>query len=392
MSFWRSWPFLGLVFMLGLSSCGSSNDDRPTEAPVAQPVSGSVEEAVNQVAQGKFVDDCFRGTEAKLREMARALDSRTTEIRELSQRLAEKNRSHRLIRLGPIVAVEPMEREAPASRWLRVEYDWTMAYEFFKRIEKKTVDADWIELNSVVRQMLSSESVRLVDGWDFADGRNSVPYLKSVLEKIDRCYQDRNCFFPELSESDRAYILRPGYFTNAYRELQKTSSRTERRKWIDLLRKIVIGRLQSREGFRVNPEMRQVAPGQFEVKVDAGDLESAKTELASIVESFWQDSVHSIAILWESKRDGLYRILADMVAGSRAYVHHGEKTMHLYSGVRTAVIAHEFGHIFGFVDYYYETWNAETCRYQSEWDSGDLMSNSSGRAVPPTHWELLPNS
>lgn len=372
-----------------LAACGGSGESRPTEAPVSQPVNGSVVEALDQVAQGRFVDDCFRGTEDRLREMARALDQRKQEIQELSLELAKKDRSHRLIQLGPIVVREPRVPDVPASQWKRVDYDWASTYQFFKKIEARPVDSDWIYLNGKVRSMLSSESTRLVDGWDYADGRESKPYLQSVFDRVDACYRDQNCLIPDLTASDRAYILRPGYFTNAFQELQKTSIRTERRKWIELLRKIVLGRLQTHSGFRVNPEMRQVSPGRFEINVDAGDLEIAKWRLGTIVEAFWQDTTHQIRIQWQPKRDGLYRLFADLGTGGRAFVHHTEKAMHLYSGIRTPVLAHEFGHIFGFVDYYYEVWDARECRYTVEWDEGDLMSNSNAGAVLPSHWEML---
>lgn len=114
------------------------------------------------------------------------------------------------------------------------------------------------------------------------------------------------------------------------------------------------------------------------VPLHAGDFEEVKDKLATIIEKFWSSDKISLKILWLNQKDsrpGVYRFLADKTAGSRDLTSKKDLTITIASGATKSAIAHEFGHVLGFVDTYYEVFDPVNCGYKTRLNSSDLMSD-----------------
>jgi hypothetical protein len=65
------------------------------------------------------------------------------------------------------------------------------------------------------------------------------------------------------------------------------------------------------------------------------------------------------------------------------------RTVTLEPDVTEKSIAHEIGHVLGFSDRYYTTYDAMTCRYSTVKDDADIMSQSSTGEVTDAEWAVL---
>jgi len=134
----------------------------------------------------------------------------------------------------------------------------------------------------------------------------------------------------------------------------------------------------------------------IQLKVEAGDFSSINIELKEMVEKFWNHGSKSVSIEWVEKessssfeKDGIFSFLLNLEVGRRSWVNTGTGTVNLVQPTRIGSIAHEFGHVLGFVDNYHTTWNAQTCKYSFESLPSDIMSESFGGKVSDTHWKEL---
>lgn len=192
-------------------------------------------------------------------------------------------------------------------------------------------------------------------------------------------------------------------WVEAYAKLQQTQNGGDDKLWYDvdtsaqyLLRKdaerILKGKKflppeRTEHRFRPNPAVRRFDSREFRVELDPGDFKGHERELARLIEGEWKAKQLRVKIDWVPRKKDAYRLVVR--EGGRSLTNHTEKTVGIanYSSLRT--VAHEFGHVLGFDDHYYDVWHPEYCYYTQEYRRSDLMSDSSAGQVTARHWELL---
>jgi hypothetical protein len=159
--------------------------------------------------------------------------------------------------------------------------------------------------------------------------------------------------------------------------------------------RIVVGGWQNNE---LAPVTQTLAPNAavqrardtLTVPLDPGPFTTDKEHLAEYIETAWSSRDLLVRVRWTSQdsEPGAYRFVLGTVAGEPSSVSEGRRLVRLNPDVRSLAIAHEVGHVLGFVDRYSERYDASRCAYIDERDAGDIMSNPEA-LVTEEEWSLL---
>lgn len=125
------------------------------------------------------------------------------------------------------------------------------------------------------------------------------------------------------------------------------------------------------------------------VRLDPGPFAGSEEALRAIIEPVWTNDTHRLVIDFVSGDPRAFRIVLDGPSGGRSLVRWSDKTVHLYPDVRERSIAHEIGHVLGFVDHYETVFDAKSCTYTETADPSDLMADPSRGSVNDEEWSAL---
>jgi hypothetical protein len=144
------------------------------------------------------------------------------------------------------------------------------------------------------------------------------------------------------------------------------------------------------EGFRSTGAVT-VQDGALHVALDPGPFADVKDQLADYIESVWVSSELHLKVDWVSStfHPEAYTFVLGQGEGGRSHVSWSAQTVTLEPDVTEKAIAHEIGHVLGFSDRYYTTYDPQTCRYSVVKDDADIMSQSSTGEVTDAEWAVL---
>lgn len=141
--------------------------------------------------------------------------------------------------------------------------------------------------------------------------------------------------------------------------------------------------------FGKNPKVFIYA-NQLILPLDAGPFESSKEQLVKYIEPYWKSDYLKLKVQWVSNPSlDVFKFILNPQIGDRFHVDKDNRSIHLFPGGRITGIAHEIGHVLGFPDHYYTTWNTEKCEYQFQINNEDIMSNDIDGRVLPEEWSEL---
>ena len=129
--------------------------------------------------------------------------------------------------------------------------------------------------------------------------------------------------------------------------------------------------------------------GTFHVKLDAGAFQGVEDALRSLIEPVWSDDSHRLVVDFVTGDPLAFRIVLDETSGGRSFVSWGDRTVHLYPGVRERSIAHEIGHVLGFRDHYETVFDGQSCAYTQTADPNDIMADAARGSVTVDEWSQL---
>lgn len=321
-------------------------------------------------------DDRLRG---KVDELAAALDARKSELDAFAAKLPPSEKFNR-VSLGPITVREPKQANAVVDEWTVTSTGWDDIYASYQKIRSGPINAQWISLNAAVRAILVNDKNRLVYRENMNLKREDYPTLALVKKSIDACLADEACETPAYDEASVALIEK----IPAYRILAEPN-----RASLASLQKEVGTDLREKMMER-NKSLKLAADGGISVALDPGPFGDVLPQLEGYITSVWTSEKNRLKIDWVSQgeRPEAYRILVEPGFGGRSFVRYSDKTVHLYSDVRSRSIAHEIGHVLGFPDYYYTSFDDATCVYETAGNDADLMSASAG-SVTADEWAEL---
>lgn len=382
-----------LIFCLLAVGCAKEKSSESVrEAGVkSESITGSLVENVNSVQADEFrtaCEDKFRDVQL---ELAKALDAKAGEIdRFVRARGDTSSANFRRVQLGPITARERINSSIPRAGWQSFRNSWSEAWADYQKLRNLPVNADWMQLNMDVRSLILNDVNRVVNGQNFYLDHNSSYGVEMLAGALDACVQNADCSEAPNSGYLQKFIeSQPIYF--AYRKLiGEKNAFSEKRRLLQRFQRLVNSDFR-RFGFRTNPRMDRVDPGKYELFVDVGPFADVAGQVAAYVESVWRAPGNQVRVRWKNRLDypELFQLASGTTAGERSYVDWTERQVMLFPDVRVNSIAHEFGHVMGFPDRYYEVWDPSSCSYETQYSADDIMSDSTAGVVLPSHWQDL---
>lgn len=324
-------------------------------------------------------------------EVARALDERANAIAayeppkpqtdaELRKASAEEEKRKKAfealkpeyIKAGPAYFIK-FHNPPKLSDWESAYYGWPYVIELYEIIKSTAVDAQfgqyWQALNYWVRATAPDDARRLAYGFSMALSRKSGSVFKHAITAIENCLKTARCTRPDFNHGSLNLV----YSHPAHKELAKSA------RWQDLnaLLKLEYDRSF---GFIKNEGISRRDRGSLILPMNIGAFAGAEAVFEQILREFWSSPDLSIEIDW------INHSLSDLISytlkhypksSDRSYVSREEHTVNLTSTAKNvSVVAHELGHVLGFPDRYFTSFNPSTCLYIQEQNQADLMSNS----------------
>lgn len=304
--------------------------------------------------------------------------------------------SEHLIAFQGSFLVDLPKKVPPSTEWSSFIFGWEELHQFYLKNKSNPDPRVWTQLNVRGRSLLLEDKRRIVGRRNYGIHRNNLDSLPKIMASAASCQKDPACSRPAL-DLDTELALRSIPFYKAFLEQLDAEEAPEAKK---ALFPVFLDRLKEdleTFSFRANPGVRlstkEAGSTLLSLELDAGALNGEEqTLIESMVEGVWKSPGARVELVWKRSSDALnlFRFLFDPKnPGERPYVVRKEKTVNLFPGNRTRSIAHEFGHVLGFPDHYYTTWDAAQCRYIEESNPLDLMSDSSSGDVTEAEWQDL---
>ncbi|MBK9292881.1 MAG: hypothetical protein IPM57_00285 [Oligoflexia bacterium] len=144
--------------------------------------------------------------------------------------------------------------------------------------------------------------------------------------------------------------------------------------------------------FRKEPTVKRISQNTIEIPLDPGDFDKiAQSRFEEIIYKYWSSAKLKVRIKWvtNSVDSKAYFKVVGAGENGRSYVDYNTRTINLYSGMTEGTLAHEIGHILGFSDLYFDIWQKSKCRFITQVQGSNIMSNSTGGSVLKEHWHTL---
>lgn len=381
-----------LLLLLTLAGCAKEDAVRTADASAGQShrvLEGSITANVQAVQDSRWKEPCDEKFRDQQLEIAAALDARAEAVSQFQSAGSVPSSYYRVVPLGPTFVREKVDPPAGKPGWQEDKLGWADLIATYERIKDTPMSKDWVNLTAAVRGYLLDDVGRVVHGYNYDIAPVMVPKVTELKTALEQCALRLDCtraeLTPELTEFANSIPTFQPYMT--LRELEDVA---ERRKYLEKFYQRVKGDLAVFE-FKVNPLVRQTAPGQFEVPIDLGPFATVPDQLRRYVEDEWKGKGRQITLRIKEQRDypDVFRILLGEQLGERAYVNWGKKMMMLYPNVRTRSIAHEMGHVIGFPDFYTTVWNPKECHYVTHLKQSALMGDSDDGVVLEEDWQEL---
>lgn len=355
-------------------------------ASAAEPDDSVLAEA-RAIYEAKQLSDCDRKWIDRIYKIAEALDKNAERVQKqsLDADLAE----------GTVTIVSgeanfsykasyPVEA---SGRWLQTEHSWDELYAIFEAIRNRPNDNRWSSLDALVRSNLFNDRGRLTFLDSYALDHTSEDALLSASQRI------ANLQFGErflINPDSFVFLNRNAAFRDHFQQMNRTQDPalfvTLRERLAQRLAKDYVDRF----GFVKNKGVTYSGGGEYRVELSApGWTDAERREFGDVVRGIWNNNRdRRVHVEWALSRNA-YTIEMRKHSGGRARTYFDQRKVLLFHNDSAKTIAHEIGHVLGFKDRYFTTWDAKRCVYtQSSLDT-DIMSSHHTGSVLPEHWARL---
>jgi hypothetical protein len=373
---------LAIAIVLTVAMVGCSKKQSRREAArefTHRAYEGQIFEAVKANYDSPALSNCDLRYKDRVLKLAKELDERHEEIQAASRLKKPRDKNVTSVLIAGHRFYDLSEK-TKNKKWQSQNYGWK---KLFEKMDQGNLDI--VVIDAFVRSILPDEMARL-QGFVFPEmSRENRPRLQKIFDKVAKCRRTE-CTDLKLTASEKQLLSQSVFHKTCVEMIESSNAKHQK-----VARERLYEQMQAEVGryeFRVNPNMSQPRPGVFVLKMNAGDFAGGEQNFHSFMR-YWQTDKNKVILETKSALSSLYRFVMRLTTNGRSFVDHEERTLNLYSNESLKTIAHELGHVMGFRDVYYTTYDFGKCEYKSEYNDNDLMSNHVAGRVGVEHWKTL---
>ncbi|GIL17598.1 MAG: hypothetical protein BroJett040_13490 [Oligoflexia bacterium] len=384
-----------VLLCFGFVACQKNNSDKQPSGNVGiyqGDLVKKIQEIYNENEWWIAFNHCDVDRKPMILQIAQDLESKRAEIEKIEKESLGKNQNLIAHKINKFTFYTEQSPEAAENRWDSYSKNWNFIIDAYKKIQNTPIDKNWVKLNHRARGIVTDDENRLLNYANFGLSRSRQAIIQSAHDKVDACLNDPQCLSPLINDDEKAYFNDGPEFSLFKRLNQPDIAKDKKREYLERLHKRTL-RNANRYKFHINDTI-QLRGKELYLPVDGRIFGDEANKVTNYLESIWNtDAQYKIKFDFYSVASQVYQIFVSEVLGERAYVSFNERTMQLYDHDDLFTIAHEFGHVLGFRDYYYATFEPSTCNYVTEYNNGNIMSSGGdGTKALPEHWaELIKN-
>jgi hypothetical protein len=378
--------FVGSILLLfAFLGCGShKNHATPSEVAHKQKYEGKIADAFEQMYKLPDIGTCDLKFKNRMLAIAKILDEKQDLIQQAykSQTPNVDGKKIPTTQVGKYTFLD-FDQKPEHKSWFERRYGWGDLLTALDRGKRDLSNPeDLAMIDDFVRSILPDELDRL-DAFLFPGlNRKNLPLIQEIFKKVETCF-NAQCTTLELT-AEEEQLLKLGWF---HRNAVKYFREEHDFKYLKALYKHMKSEVE-KYNFEKNVNMAQVSPGKFVLKMASGDFAGGEADFSKFLK-YWHSDKNQVVIEPATGLSGLFRFVIGQVSGGRAFVDRNDKSLNINEGEYLKAIAHEFGHVLGFRDEYYTSYDFNECKYVNELNDIDIMSNHMSGHVQDSHWKKL---
>lgn len=379
------------ILALALSACGKSPPHSLAENQMEKvPIKGKLLPIVETFKKVDSLSNCDQSNLPAMLEISAAVDQHQSEIDAYiaDQITHPTSQMYKTVQVGPLLVRELIQIQAPAKGWIFETYGWNKIIARYEKVKANPSPQNWSYLNTMVRNILTDERSRIVEGYGYALSYDDEPVIEALLKATQACIQDHECKFPTYSEKGLKWLTKLNFYVRKQADLRAAANEYQRE---SALQEILDGLISTMKNFQMRKNSSITREGKIlHLPLYTSDLASVTDTLSRYIESVWTSAELSLKIDWKpAPTNDLFTVLFLRESNGRSFVTYKSKTVSLYNNVQAKSIAHEIGHVLGFKDHYYDVWDETKCEYQDQYREDDLMSDATYSTVLDEEWKVL---
>ncbi len=315
-------------------------------------------------------DTCYLSQKSKLLQLARDLD-----------RFARKSQSS--VSHSHIYSVNSSEI-ATSDRWVTIEDSWEKVLKTYNRIRGKKSTSSWQKLLNRFNTLVLEDTKRLKYRVHPLLSRDMEDRVRAAKEEVKLCQIHYSCYEYDFSQETISYLKASPMHHKAWTGFFEAKSRETQVAALDELLKLLNNDLKRYE-FTAHPNI-QFSDKTLQLPINTDGLSQELIELLQSASDLWSEGSYNIELIDD---DMGFKIHDHRGSPGRSYVNLSDRSIHLYGTPSVKTLAHELGHVIGFDDHYYTSFDEVTCRYQFELNSSDLMSSVKSGQIQSKHWTKI---
>ena len=371
----------------------SSNTNPVDPTPSEKVIDGDLVKNYSELIALPDIGKCDQANTDLRIKIARSLDDRTAAIKQASiEKYGKDDPSWTTTKVGPETFITLAPAPLAPDAWTLDVASWVDIEKLYAKLDANSPIEHWMALNSYVRSVLVNDRNRLVHNESYAYHHDDGPALDEAYAALQACQLDTTCVSPALSPAAKALTDRIRYFRYYLNQASDPLISNEtKRKSLDKM----VGWMKFDLGDKFNgwvtPAVSRTGDHELTVQLNVGVFKGVETLVSAILEKTWQLGDDKVRIAWQEETPSAkaFTYFIDQALGSRAFVASKDRSIHLTPITRIGTLVHEFGHVMGLPDQYYEVWDAQACTYTTEYNRANLMSESSRGAVLQEHFDRL---